>query len=68
MQVGLSLNFKDVGRGENVAMLIPPYFYSGQRNGGKNGMPRIEMLEKGWENLNPVVWRRFRYDEDWADR
>lgn len=22
-------------------------------------MPRIEMLEKGWENLNPVVWRRF---------
>lgn len=25
MQVGVSLNFKDVGRGENVAMLIPPY-------------------------------------------
>ena len=22
-------------------------------------MPRMKMLQKGWENLNPVVWRRF---------
>ena len=22
-------------------------------------MARMRMLQKGWENLNPVVWRRF---------
>ena len=22
-------------------------------------MTRMRMLQKGWENLNPVVWRRF---------
>lgn len=22
-------------------------------------MPRMMMLQKGWENLNPVGWRRF---------
>ena len=61
MQVELSLKFRDVGRKENVAMLIPPYEYLlvGPDSGGKNGMARMRMLQKGWENLNPVVWRRF---------
>ena len=47
MQVELSLNFRDVGREKNVAMLIPPYKYfswSGQwrkeRDGENENAPK----------------------------